>query len=116
MESIHYPDPETGNRIKDARFYLNKAVCIFIQIGFLVYEFLQLRLEGASEYFSDFWNYLEVGGIIIFTIAALCDIAMDKLDDSITVLFVISILLCIIKLIYLVRVFSTFNFMVTMLT
>ena len=105
LESIPYPDEQTGNRLKNVKFYLNKIVCIIIQLGFFAYELSQLKWIGFKEYLSDYWNYLEVGGILIFMIAEINDMVMDKPNDNLKILFVLTILLCLTKFIYLVRVF-----------
>jgi len=43
------------------------------------------------------------------------DIILDKPNDNVKIMFVLTILLCLIKIIYLVRVFKDFNLLVTML-
>ena len=67
------------------------------------------------EYFDDFWNYLEVGGMSLYTSGAIYDFLNDKIDDQLKILLSFSIMMCLVKLIYLVRVFSALNFLVTML-
>ena len=72
LESINVPDPETGNRLKGISFYLCKTICLMIEFTFLIYEGFQLKSLGM-QYFSDFWNYSEIGGIVFFAIATLKD-------------------------------------------
>lgn len=62
------------------------------------------------------WNYLEVIGIIIFYTAAFLDIRNDIVTDTTRILFCCSILMCLSKVIYLVRVFRNLNFLVTMIS
>lgn len=63
---------------------------------------------------KDFWNYLEVVGIVCFTWAAILDINNDRPSDLCRILFTVSILLSLIKIMYLIRVFRNLNFLVTM--
>ena len=69
-----------------------------------MYELVQLYDE-PMEYFSDFWNYLEIGGIILFVYASILDILNDKCTDNMRILFSFSMIFCLIKVVYLVRVF-----------
>jgi len=58
---------------------------------------------------------MEVSGIGIFAVAAVSDLLLDRPTDAMKIMFSISILLCLFKIVYLVRVFRNLNFLVTML-
>jgi len=81
---------------------------------FAIYELIQIKIEG-SEYFKDFWNYFEMAGITLFYWAMYIDITNEHLHDDLRILWIISLQLCLVKLVYLVRVFKQLNFLVTML-
>lgn len=119
MESIHTTEVREGQvsdlRVKDGIFYAIKALCSTIQAIFMLYEFAQFRIEGY-EYLRDPWNYLEVVGILIFFSAAALDIANEVVSDITKMLFCTSLLLCLSKVVYLVRVFRNLNFLVTMIS
>ena len=119
MESIHTTQVIDGTvthlRVKDWLFYTVKALCSIIQAIFMVYEFAQFKIEGY-EYLQDPWNYLEVVGIVIFFTAASLDITNDVVSDETRMLFCTSLLLCLSKVVYLVRVFRNLNFLVTMIS
>jgi hypothetical protein len=65
---------------------------------------------------KDPWNYIEVIGIIIFYTAATLDIRNDEVSDLTRMLFCTSLLMCLSKVVYLVRVFRNLNFLVTMIS
>jgi len=50
-----------------------KAICASIQLGFLYYEFYQISKEGWA-YFYDYWNYLEVTGMVLYFIGSGMDL------------------------------------------
>jgi hypothetical protein len=61
---------------------------------------------------------MELTGMILFYTGAFMDWSKEpgaETSDPIKILFASSILLCLIKVVYLVRVFSKLNFLVTML-
>lgn len=102
-----------GGRVKDILFFVNKGICIVVQTMFVLYEMIQLSQEGR-DYFLDFWNYMEVIGIIIFYIAAVLDIIHPSISNTLRILWSFSVMFSLIKIIYLVRVFKQLNFLVTM--
>ena len=106
---------EQGHRVKDLLFIICKLVCSTIQLIFFAYEVVQMYTERA-EYLQDKWNYLEVMGFIIYARATIEDFYLDKPDDQLRILYVITALLALIKTIYLIRVFQQLNFLVTMIT
>jgi len=112
MESINYPD-ENGNRIKGWYFYTMKFICACIQFFFFSYELFQVNIEGA-EYFEDPWNYMELGGNALFFWGATLDIYRDEISANMRIIFAISIIFTLIKVVYLIRVFRQLNFLVTM--
>lgn len=120
MESIHATELTEDGQVTDVRkkdwvFYTVKAVCSIIQAIFMIYEFAQFKIEGY-DYLKDPWNYLEVVGIVIFFTAAVLDITNDVVSDATRMLFCTSLLLCLSKVVYLVRVFRNLNFLVTMIS
>jgi hypothetical protein len=60
------------------------------------------------------WNYLEVIGIVIFNIGAVLDFYHTVISVELRVLWCFSIMLSLVKILYLVRVFKQLNFLVTM--
>lgn len=54
--------------------------------------------------------------MIFFFIGAFLDITSDKVSDNMRILFVFSVMLCLSKVVYLVRVFKQLNFLVKMLS
>ena len=75
---------------------------------------MQIKKESES-YWLDPWNYLELSGMILFYWAAILDIVSEKVSDLMRILFCLSILMSLVKIVYLVRVFKSLNFLVTML-
>jgi len=112
LESTHYADDD-GNRIKGYMFFGFKAVEFIIQFLFFVYELVQVKLE-KRDYFEDIWNYFELLGIFLFAWAAVLDIQNPKITDTMQILFALSTLLTLVKVVYLIRVFRQLNFLVTM--
>lgn len=108
------PLDKDAARVKELGFYINKAICAIIQLGFFCYELIQIRNEG-SEYFEDFWNYFEVLGMILFFWAAYLDVTLTHVNHTMRILFSCSIMMCLVKVVYLIRVFKQLNFLVTML-
>ena len=82
---------------------------------FFLYEVFQAFNEG-QDYWFDEWNYLELGGCVLFFWAAYHDVTKDRITDDIRILFVLSVLFSLIKFVYLVRVFKALNSLVKMLT
>ena len=70
--------------------------------------------EEGKDYFYDPWNYLELSGITLFAWAGVLDIYNLRPTDTMRMLFVVSMLMCLVKVVYLVRVFKALNFLVTM--
>jgi len=95
-------------------FYVCKTICFLVQLLFFGYELVQIKSE-KREYFEDTWNYAEVGGIFLFSIAAILDILNETVTDTVRILWTFSILFSLIKIVYLIRVFQQLNFLVTML-
>ena len=81
---------------------------------FAIFEMMQVKNEG-KEYFYDFWNFFEVFGIILYYYAAFLDIMNTHTSTLNRILFSCSILMSLVKIVYLVRVFKQLNFLVTML-
>ena len=95
----------TGLRIKDSLFFVNKGICILVQSLFTIYELIQIHQEGR-DYFEDIWNYMEVAGIVIFYIGAALDILNPSISTTLRYIWCFSIMFSLIKIIYLVRVFK----------
>jgi hypothetical protein len=112
LESLHDSD-EQGNRIKGTLFIVCKTVCLVIQMWFFKYEIFQLSKE-KKEYFTDFWNYFELLGIILYTTGALLDIFSDQVSDACRIMFVCSLMFALIKVLFLIRIFKSFSFLVMM--
>lgn len=72
-EIMHNQTKQDGKRIKSAWFWVRKSVCFLIQLGFLIYEFIQARTEG-HDYWLDLWNYFEIIEPALFTAGAILDI------------------------------------------
>ena len=73
-----------------------------------------MHMERA-EYFRDIWNYLELIAIFIFFWASSLDIYNNTVTDTMRILFSLSTMLSLVKIVYLVRVFRQLNFLVTMM-
>ena len=82
-------------------------------MGFLGYEYSQFQKEGYN-YLYDFWNYFEVIGIFLTFIANCIDIVSDEISDLNRVLFVLSMLFCLVKVLFLIRVSRQMSFLVMM--
>ena len=113
VESLDRVD-DTSPRVKDALFWMCKAVGLIIQSLFFGYELVQIWIDGY-DYFTDSWNYLEVSGNIFYAWGAIIDISNDKITDFGRMVISISILFTLAKVVYLLRVFRQLNFLVTML-
>ena len=108
------PQEADVSRDKDIKFFLNKLACAIVQLIFFIYEIAQVRNEG-SEYFEDFWNYFELTGMFLFFWAAYLDITLPFVTHQMRILFSQSVLMCLVKIVYLIRVFKQLNFLVTMI-
>lgn len=113
LESIHFTDSE-GLRIKDGMFIASKFICIFIQTVQFLYELMQIKNEGY-DYFTDFWNYFELMGLFLFFWAAMLDLTRPSVTDLMRIIFSMSVLMSLVKVVYLIRVFKHLNFLATML-
>ena len=113
LETLNTPD-ENGYRIKDANFYVRKIVCFLIQFDFLIYEIIQFKNVG-KEYMYDLWNYFEVLGILIFWAAQITDQINEKVSNLCRMLYCLSMALSLIKILFLIRVFKEFTFLVKLL-
>jgi len=100
-------------RNKDWIFYTCKTIEIVIQLLFLAYEGIQMKIE-KDDYYQDIWNYMELLGIVFFAWAAGMDIVQDTVSTTMKVVFSLSIMFSLIKIVYLIRVFRQLNFLVTM--
>ena len=114
MENYHECNEITGERIKDNHYYARKVICLVIQIMFMFYEFLQYS-KVKKEYFEDNWNLLEVGGIIIFCTASILDISSSEVNDACKILYVLSMIFALMKVLYLIRISKSMSFLVTMM-
>lgn len=112
LESL--PVDEANSRIKDLQFYVLKSICGLVMFLFAIFEMMQLNNEG-QEYFLDAWNYFEILGILLYYYAATLDIINTHTTTLMRILFSCSILMSLVKIVYLVRVFKQLNFLVTML-
>lgn len=60
-------------------------VCLLISLLFLIFEFLQLRYDGWRDYFSHYWNKIDLGlfiSYIIYFIFRLIDPAKSTLPNK----------------------------------
>mmetsp|Transcript_26614 Transcript_26614/g.40620 ORF Transcript_26614/g.40620 Transcript_26614/m.40620 type:complete len:304 (-) Transcript_26614:2409-3320(-) len=112
LESIHHPS-EDGTRNKNFLFFLCKTSCFFVQGLFILYELVQMKVDGKN-YLFDPWNYFELMGSFLYILGAAWDINEDYVDDKMKILFSIITLFGLIKVVYLIRVFRQLNFLVTM--
>ena len=75
---------------------------------------MQIKNEGY-DYFTDFWNYFELLGLFLFFWAALLDLSRPQVTDLMRIIFSLSVLMSLVKVVYLIRVFKHLNFLATML-
>lgn len=101
---MHRVDEEE-RRVKDALYWVRKLICSLIQMMFLAYEFLQFS-KVKNEYWEDYWNLFEVLGIITYAAAAFLDMGGETLSDACRILYVLSLLFSLFKVLYLIRVFK----------
>jgi len=104
---------ERREREKDIFYFLRKAFGIIIQGFFFTYEMQQLYIAG-HEYFFDLWNYFELGGIALYSIAVFEDYYHDIITDQCKMFYVFTILFGLVKVLFLVRVFKNLSFLVMM--
>ena len=100
-------------RDKGPGYILRKSIGICIQAFFFTYEMQQLYNAG-KEYFSDIWNYFELAGIGLYTMAVYEDWYHDDISDACKIFYVFTILFGLIKVLFLVRVFRDLSFLVMM--
>ena len=80
-----------------------------IQIYFLVYEIFQF-INDKWEYVMDLLNYLELLGIICYALGAVLDSINQEMTDLLKTVLSFSVILTLIKLLYLIRVFKKLIF------
>jgi len=64
---------------------------------------------------KDYWNYIQVLGIIFYYSAAITDVVEQNVSDNCRILYAIALLFSLFTILYLVRVFSVLSFLVKML-
>mmetsp|Transcript_14472 Transcript_14472/g.22443 ORF Transcript_14472/g.22443 Transcript_14472/m.22443 type:complete len:151 (+) Transcript_14472:5568-6020(+) len=106
-------DPHSDERTKGAWYIARKTMGILIQMFFFIYEMRQLYKSGR-EYFLDIWNYFELGGICLYFAAVANDWINDDITDVCKMLYVGTILLSLVKVLFLLRVFKYISFLVSM--
>lgn len=93
-------------------FFLNILynLCLFTQIWFMVFEFLQIR-EQKMAYFFDFWNILDCGQFIFFFTLYCIKMKNQFMTDSFFEILISALLLfqSFYKMIYFLRIFESFN-------
>ena len=100
-------------REKGVYYLFRKFIGILIEGFFFSYEMQQLSKSG-QEYFSDPWNYFELAGIVLYSSAVFEDYYHDEITDACKILYVLTILFGLIKVLFLVRVFKNLSFLVMM--
>jgi len=113
LESTHMNN-EDGSRFKGRKFIVLKLTSASVQIFFLCYELIQFKKEG-QEYLYDFWNIFELLGIFFYFWGTAMDLANDYFSDLNKIVFTITVLLSLVKRMYLLRVFRYLSFLVMML-
>ena len=113
LNSWHNDDDVNEHRIKDFWYGIRKFVGMIIQFFFLVYEFVQFRHEG-NDYWGDFWNIFELLGIFCYFWASTLDIMYQNVTDLMRIVYSITVLLSLVKVLYLIRVFKNLSFLVMM--
>lgn len=111
---VIFRDFKSVERTKDWFYYCRKVACLSIQTYFILYEFRQMA-ESIQEYLKDIWNYFELMGIGLYVTGATMDIVQTEITDYCKFFYVLTILFMIIKVLFLVRVFSSISFLVMML-
>ena len=92
-----------------------RKICGFlIELYFLYYECFQIKTL-KTEYLGDVWNYLELSGIFIYWFASILDLQNERVTDWCRIMYVLSLSFSVIKVLYLIRVFKSMSFMVTMI-
>jgi len=81
----------------------------------MVYDLLQLKKQGLSEYFSDKWNYLDQGHIWI----GIANVFIQRTSNNILsresqVVMLIATVFLLIKTFFFLRIFKDLSFLVTM--
>ena len=95
---------DNGERAKGWVFWISKGVCTVINSAFFCYELIQMK-NDRLEYFMDSWNYLELGGNILYQTGALMDILNDRVTDVNRLVIPGSVIFTLAKVVYLIRVF-----------
>ena len=95
---------EDGERNKSWIFWISKGVCSLINLAFFCYELVQMK-NDRLEYFLDSWNYLELGGNILYQTGALMDILNERVTDVNRLVISGSVIFTLAKVVYLIRVF-----------
>ena len=67
-----------------------------------------------GDYIRDLWNYGELAGIFLYLAASALDIKNDRVTDSTRILYVLSIMFSLYKIMFLIRTFRQFSFLVQM--
>jgi len=95
---------EDGERAKGWVFWISKGVCTVINLAFFCYELVQMK-NDRLDYLFDTWNYLELGGNILYQTGALMDILNERVTDVNRLVISGSVIFTLAKVVYLIRVF-----------
>jgi len=106
--------PLEGERDKGLYYLCRKAVGIMIQMFFFSYEMQQLYKAG-QDYFLDMWNYFELAGIGLYSAAVFEDYYHSEITDLCKVFYIFTVLFCLVKVLFLLRVFKSISFLVMMI-
>ena len=60
---------------------MRKMICISIQLLFLIYEFIQAKVEG-KDYWLDPFNYIELLDPSLYFTGAIIDISQTEITDQ----------------------------------
>lgn len=101
--------------LTDSRQVTMKVITCIIMLLFFLYEAVQFKSAGYS-YFEEEWNYFELMGICLFFWGAFLDVSSEGVNDHLRVVWVISLILTLIKILVVITVFPQFNFLVIMIT
>lgn len=121
------------SELKLARRRLNimAVSCITLMIYFLWVEFMQFREVGLKMYLKDYWNYFDVGSIILnFSFLTMLYLILEHKDTVsdynildyvqyvqwVRLVGAMNVILMYIKLFYWMRLFKKYAYFITLLS
>mmetsp|Transcript_38034 Transcript_38034/g.58058 ORF Transcript_38034/g.58058 Transcript_38034/m.58058 type:complete len:360 (-) Transcript_38034:168-1247(-) len=98
-------------------FFLNVSytVCLFTQVFFVVFEFIQLKEQGLS-YFTDFWNLIDTSQFAVFVLLYIIKMISQFQSDSFFEICLLAVLLyqSFYKVFYFIRIYDPMCFIITL--